>query len=109
MNKKIRQHLTSICLRQGLQKDRISDYVLLGVLCGSEEVACIEEYRARRWTVYKYVVDVDGMLIGFHDARSDGDMSATKRGFEFDFSTIHEVRAVEKTVIVYEQVDEGVA
>lgn len=45
------------------------------------------------------------MLIGYEYAKANRDQSVRELGWEFDESTICEVRPVEKTVVVYEKVN----
>lgn len=39
-------------------------------------------------------VEIDGMIIGFGNAKSTGDMSARESGWEFDTSTIFEMEEI---------------
>jgi hypothetical protein len=55
----------------------------------------------RWWNIYTYVVEINGMFIGYSDAETTGDMSASEAGYEFDPSCIREYEAKEKTVVVY--------
>ena len=99
MNEKIKEHLVRFCTREGFGTD---DDVLQEVLLEADEVYSKEISQHRWWVTYFTVVRIDGMLIGFTSARTTGDNTPSEAGWEFDPSTICEVEAHEKTVIVYE-------
>lgn len=48
----------------------------------------------RWWTEVFRVVDIGGRLVGFYDATSDGDESATERGWEFDANSVTDVEEI---------------
>ena len=49
-----------------------------------------------------YVVNIDGMLIGYVYAEANRDESVSELGYEFDVSTICEMVASEKTIITFQ-------
>lgn len=55
----------------------------------------------RHWTTCFSVSNINGMLIGFENAHSDGDISAEEKGWEFDPESICEAEAHEITTTVY--------
>ena len=78
------------------------DATIIEAIKEAELVHREEDARRRWWNEYRYVVKVAGIYIEFKDAEATGDQSAEEMGYEFDPSTIREVRPVEKTVIMYE-------
>ncbi len=103
MDENVRSHVAQYCKKKGWATD---DATII------EAITDIYPYLHREgvgnhrwWNDYFYVIEIDGMFIGYYDAETTGDMSAYESGFEFGSSSIHEVKAVEKTVIVYEPVD----
>jgi hypothetical protein len=102
MDKKVKAHLEKYAKSKGwpTTTDTLID---IARDCGNRVHR--EEFDTRRWWVeYLYVREIDGMLIGYYDAETSGDMSADERGYEFDPSTICEMKPVEKVVITYEPV-----
>jgi hypothetical protein len=61
-----------------------------------------EEERHRWWNEYTYVIKIDGMLIGFRNAETTGDMTAKEAGYEFDSNSICEYESKEITTTVYQ-------
>lgn len=104
MNDKIRQHLVEYCSRcqWGTDEDTLIEVIREGKRVYRGEIA-----DRRWWKEYQYVVDVDGMLIGYVYAEANRDESVQELGWEFDPASICEMRAVEKTVIIYEPVPGG--
>ena len=98
MNGRVREHVAQFNKREGYGT---SDADIIETIQEADELYR-EEIRQRRWwNEYLYVVDVDGMLVGYEYAETTGDISATEAGYEFDPSAIHEMVATEKTITVY--------
>jgi len=99
MEERVRQHVEKHCREQGWSTDINT---IIEEITESPQIYR-EEYRQFRWwTEYQYVVEIDGMLIGYVDAEATGDSSPREMGYKFDPSSIREMVAVEKTITVYE-------
>lgn len=98
MNEKIKKHLITYNQSKGYG---IDDATLIETLkeCG-ETVWTGDEDERRWWTNFTRVVEFDGMLIGFKDAKTTGDDSPYDKGYEFDPDTIKEYTYTEETVVV---------
>lgn len=59
------------------------------------------EDKHRWWTVYTYVVEINGMYIGYEDAETTGDMNAREAGYEFDIDSICEYEPKEITTTIF--------
>lgn len=101
MNEKIREHVKKYNEKNGWGTD---EQTIIETILEGEQVWSGDESDRRWWTDCFTVVEVDGMLIGFHNAITTGDESAEEKGWEFDPSSICEVLAKEKTITVYEPV-----
>lgn len=99
MDDKVRKHVTQFCEARGWGQD---DATVIEAIHEGEPVHREEVGHARWWNEYLYVVEIDGMFIGYKDAETTGDMSAHEVGYKFDATTICEMQAIEKTVVVYE-------
>ena len=55
----------------------------------------------RWWTVYTYVVEINGMYIGYEDAETTGDMNAREAGYEFNIDSICEYEPKEIKTTIY--------
>ena len=87
MNEKIKNHLVKYAQSKGYGTD---DATLIEILTDSRAIGKQDEDEHRWWVEYTQFVEVDGMIIGFANARSTGDMSARESGWEFDPSSIFE-------------------
>lgn len=101
MNEKIRQHLVTYAAKNNWPTD---DDTLIEILTEANDLYKRKVSDSRWWYTEFIVVDIDGMLIGYEYASANRDEHVRELGWEFDPSTICEVKAVEKTVIVYERV-----
>jgi len=106
MNARIKGHVIKYKEAKGWGYDGTEDD-LICTIRDAKRVHREEVGQHRWWTDYFYVVEIDGMFIGYLDAETTSDISAEECGCEFDPATIREVRPVEKTVTVYENVTEG--
>ncbi len=116
MNEKVKQHLIAYNKKMAethsgfdLHEDDpiILQEELLETLfdCGNEVYR--EKGDSHRWWNDVWIVkDIDGMLIGYDGAETTGDNSPTEVGWEFNDSSICEVKAVTKTITttVYEPI-----
>lgn len=98
MNEKILNHVKTYNVSQGYG---ISEDDCIETIKESKVVWKDSGDKHRWYILYNYVVEVNGMFIGYREAENTGD---GETGYEFKPSTIHECRPVEKTVIVYEPV-----
>jgi len=99
MEEKVRSHLIEYCNRfqWGTDED-----TLIEVMRESKRIYREEVSQHRWYNRYQYVVEVDGMLIRYFDVECTGDTDLSD--FDIDPSTICEMKPVEKTVTVYEEV-----
>lgn len=106
MNDRIKQHVIKYCKKQELyKKDTIfNDDILIEEITESTNLYRKEVDQRRWWNEYLYVVEIDGMILGYYDAEATGDMSVWELGYEFDKSGIHEMKMVEITIIAYEPI-----
>ena len=85
----------------GISKENLEETITeCGKRLNKKEIS-----RHRWWTTYLYIVELDGMIIGYIDAETTGDDSAHDKGYEDGVCDIHEMKAVEKMVIVYEDAE----
>lgn len=98
-NSRAKEHLVQYCKSNGWEAE---DSDLLEVLREAKEVYREEVGQCRWWNEYLYVVEVEGVTIGYIYAEANRDESVSELGYEFDASTICEMRPVEKTITVYE-------
>ena len=103
MNKRVEQHLEQYCKNEGW---KIESGILLEILQGAKRLARKEINQCRWWNEYLYVVEINGMFIGYVYAEANRDESMSDLGYEFDFSTICEMQLVEKIIEDYEYVEE---
>lgn len=99
MNDSIKQHVLSL-LGGAATEEEIIDKIRW-----SKTVWTGYESDRRWWTDCFTVVDVGGMLIGFDDAKTTGDNSPRDCGWEFDPSSICEVKVREVVKTVYDRVE----
>lgn len=101
MNERIKKHLTDYAISKGWQPDNDTLIeIIMEARAIYEEITC----ERRWWNDTFKVVNINGLLIGFKSAKANRDESMQDLGWEFDQSTICEVKAVEKTITVYERV-----
>lgn len=99
MNDKIRELLTKR-LEAGnwfFDEDNMLEELREAKTIHKEEVA-----NHRWWSEHLYVVNIDGMLISYVYARANRDESVEELGWEFDWNSVQEMQAIEKTITVYE-------
>jgi len=102
MNEKVRKHVVQYYESEGGSTD---DATIIETITDVYPYLHREEIGNHRWwNDYFYVVEIDGMLIGYVDAEANRDESVYDLGYEFDPSSICEVRSVEKTVVTYEPI-----
>ena len=102
MDEKVKQHLINYCNKE---EYGTTDEDLKEVLVECSKNLHREEFdRHRWWTLYKYVVEIDGMIIGYIDAETTGDDSPYDKGYEDGAYDVKEMKAVPKTITVYEPV-----
>ena len=101
MNEKIREHVRAYNEKQGYVDQDDSD--IIETIRDAKEVWSGNDSDRRWWTDCFTVVEVDGMLIGFDDAKTTGDDSPRDKGWEFDPSSICEVVAKEVITTIYER------
>jgi len=97
------RHVEEYCKKNnlGTSKEDLQEAV---AECGTQLVRK-ELSQHRWWTTYQYVVELDGMLIGYIDAETAGDDSAYDKGYEDGACDIHKMKAVEKMITVYEDAE----
>jgi len=101
MDESIREHVAQYCRTKGWKPN---DATIIEAIREAKRLHREEVGQHRWWNDYLYVVEVDGMIIGYLDSETTGDRSAWEVGCEFDPTTICRMRAVEKTVITYEDI-----
>lgn len=97
MNEKIKEHLKQYNLSKGYG---IEDCDLIETIQEAKQVYKNNGDKHRWWIEYFYVVEVDGMYIGYVDAESTGDSNAQELGYEFDLTSICECEKQKQTLIV---------
>ena len=100
MNEKIREHVKKYNELQGYgttDEDIIEQIRDCVIWSGNES------YR-RHWMDCLSVAKVNGMLIGFNDAKTTGDDSPYDKGWEFDPNSICEIEAVEVITTIYKRI-----
>lgn len=105
MNDKIRNHVTEYCKANNWTHwTHDDDNGLIETIREAKEVWSGNEDEHRHWIEYDKVVEIDGMFIQFVDAKGAGDQGVYDAGWEFDSSTIHEVRPKKVETTIYEAV-----
>lgn len=102
MNQKIKEHVTKYAEMKGYQCKTEDDIIRL--IRDSDAVWEGNFDKHRHWQLCLTVVEIDGMLIGFENAKTTGDESAEDKGWVFDPKSICEVKAETKTVTIYNRV-----
>lgn len=99
MNQKIYDHLKKYCKKNEYNFENDED--ILETLQDSGEEIYSEKIDYKRWwnDIFK-VVKIDGMLIGYNDARTTGDRSPSDCGWEFDPESCCEVEKITETKII---------
>lgn len=99
MNERVRAHLAAYAESKDWPTD---DDILIEIV---RDWGVRKNYtwiaRRRWWMEFEIVVEINGMLIGFVDANANRDESPEELGFEFDPTTIREMRAAEVVVTAY--------
>ena len=104
MNEKVKKYLEDYCKKNDWDSDEEGIFELL---METDAIYREEVSEHRWWNEYRYVIDVDGVLIGFIYAEANRDESMADLGYEFDWSSVCEMRSVEKTITAYEKVSES--
>ena len=100
MDSRIKKHLEQYGVSQGW--DVTDEDILLEILMEANQLHR-EEINQHRWlNEFRYVVEIGGMIIGYIYAEANRDESMSDLGYEFDDSTVCEMRPIEKTIIIYE-------
>ncbi len=100
MNKKIEKLLEDYCKEIGIEKWKSEEelwHLLLEFDVIHEKL--ISEHRW--WNIYRCVIKVKDIYIGYIGAKTTGDNNAYETGWEFDSSTICEMKPIEKTIVTY--------
>ena len=103
MDEKVKKHLIKYCNSKGYP---IDDETLFEVIMEGKNLHREEVSQHRWWNNYLYVVEIDGMIIGYVYGEANRDVSMSDLGYEFDSSSICEMEPVEKVVISYVPVSE---
>jgi hypothetical protein len=106
MNEKIKAHVLKYHEKMGFKYN--NDDNLIETIQEADVVWSGNDSKRRWWTDCFTVVDIEGMLIGFDDAKTTGDDSPCEKGWEFDPDSICEVEAREITTTVYYPVNNAV-
>ena len=94
MDPKVREHVAAWNRKHGYSADNDED-IWETLVDAAEHVWSGDEDQRRWWTEYFHVVSLNGMFIGFTDAKTTGDDSARDKGWEPDFDSVCEVEPVE--------------
>lgn len=97
----LKQIIKDYCVSRGWGD---SDNVLEEMLTSADTVFEKQSGSHRWWNDIFKVVDIDGTLIGFTDAQTTGDSSASEMGWSIDWSGLCEVEKKEVMTTVYEKV-----
>lgn len=96
----IKHHLTEYAKSKGWDSD---DKTLFEIAREANEVYRIKTSSHRWYDDHFVVVEVNGMLIGLNDFYMTGDNNAEDMGIDYDYDSLCQVKAVEKTITVYEK------
>lgn len=99
MKENIKKHLEEYAISKGYGTD---DATLIEIVREGKQVYSEVTGSRRWWDEVFTVVEVNGMLIGFDDAHTTGDLSPRETGWEFDPKSICEVEKTEKVITVYQ-------
>ena len=97
-------YLRTYCEEGGFDS---GDESLLEVLRGAHRLERIEISKHRWWNEYRYVVKIEGKLISYVYAEANRDESMSDLGYDFDPSTICEMKEIEKKIKTYEPIPHG--
>lgn len=102
MTEKIKNHLTAILAKENLEPtpENIEELIFEG----GKEIYRESQGGSRHWNDIFIVADVEGMLIGYMDAETTGDMNAREKGWEFEIDSICEVEKITKTIEKYKPI-----
>lgn len=103
MNDKIREHVKQYNISKGYG---IDDESIIETIRESDSVWSGDEDEQRWWVTYFTVIQVNGMFIGFENAKTTGDDSPYDKGWEFDAKSICEVVAEQITTTIYKRVNQ---
>ncbi len=104
MNQRIKNHLKKYCESNGWGT---SDKDIIETLMEAKRVWEGNEDEHRHWIEYEAVVQIDGMFILYIDAKGAGDQGVYDAGWEFDETTICEVRPKEIKTTIYEPIEKS--
>jgi hypothetical protein len=81
---------------------RVTDEEIIDTLRDAKELWKSNGDKHRWWTIYTYVVEINGMYIGFEYAENTGDMSVREAGYEFNIDSIceYEPKKIKTTIYV---------
>lgn len=104
MNQKIKDHISKYNLSKGFG---VSDAEIIETIRWGKEIYEEKIGDRRHWDDWFFVVEIDGMKIGFDGAKTTGDDSPYDKGWEFDPESIKEVEETTKTIVVkkYKTID----
>ncbi len=97
MNQKIKEHVAKYNLLKGYGN---TDKEIIETIQESETIHEEKIDDRRWWDDWFFVVEIDGMKIGFDGAKTTGDDSPYDKGWEFDPESICEVEETTETVVV---------
>lgn len=97
MNAKIKEHISKYNLSKNYG---ISDEEIIETIRDADTIHEEKVNDRRWWEDWFFVVEIDGMKIGFDGAKTTGDDSPYDKGWEFDPESICEVKESVETVIV---------
>lgn len=100
MNEKIRAHVKAYNEAQGFKTD---DNGIILTIRESPEVWTGNFSGRRHWDDCLTVVNVNGMLVGFDNAKTTGDESPSDKGWEFNADSICEVEEKTVTTKIYKR------
>lgn len=97
MNQKIYNQLEKFCERRGFEfcEDDILEILQEEEQLHEELIDC-----KRYWDEYFNVVEVDGMLIGYYDAKATGDLTPTECGWYFIKDNCCEIEEQTETRVI---------
>ncbi len=96
MNEKIKKHVMAYNQKEDFG---VTDEDIMRTIEEAKEIWSGKEHR--HWIEYDAVVEIDGMFIQFVAAKGAGDQGVYDAGWEFDSSTIHEVKPKKIETITY--------
>ena len=98
MDSRIKKHLEQYGVSQGW--DVTDEDILLEILMEANQYMGVTAYSYYYQDEFRYVVEIGGMIIGYIYAEANRDESMSDLGYEFDDSTVCEMRPIEKTIII---------